>query len=118
MSALTKKPLTNTVQLSFAVPIDLVDKVMETMHSYGLKEDNESIPWREAFNIKDEDIPSTYLRGVRYREDLTQKELSERTGIPIRHISEMENGKRPIGKKNAAKLAEVLNCHARSLVTL
>ncbi len=114
----TKTPLTDAVQLSFVVPTDLVEKVMETMHSYGLKEENEGIPWREAFNMKDEDIPPTYLRGARYREDLTQKELSERTGIPIRHISEMENGKRPIGKKNATKLASALNCNARSLLSL
>jgi transcriptional regulator with XRE-family HTH domain len=50
-----------------------------------------------------------YLRGIRYREDLTQDQLSERTGVHRRHISEMENGKRPIGKENAKKLAKVLN---------
>ena len=30
------------------------------------------------------------------------------TGIPQRHISEMEHGKRPIGKERAKKLAKVL----------
>ncbi len=114
----TKTPLTSEVQLSFMVPVDLVEKVMETMHSYGLKEENEGIPWRDAFNIKDRDVPPTYLRGARYREDVTQKELSLRTGIPVRHISEMENGKRPIGKKNAAKLANALHCNARALLSL
>lgn len=48
------------------------------------------------------------LRAYRTREDLTQKELSARTGIPQHHISEMENGKRPIGKDRARKLAEAL----------
>ncbi|MBW2742183.1 MAG: helix-turn-helix transcriptional regulator [Deltaproteobacteria bacterium] len=48
---------------------------------------------------------------MRCREDMTQKELSECTGIPQRHISEMENGKRPIGKKNAQKLAKALNAN-------
>jgi len=31
------------------------------------------------------------------------------TGIAQHHISEMENGKRPIGKETAKKLAAVLN---------
>jgi plasmid maintenance system antidote protein VapI len=31
------------------------------------------------------------------------------TGIPQRHISEMENGKRPIGKEMAKKLGKALN---------
>jgi len=56
------------------------------------------------------------LRAYRYREDLTQKQLADRTGIPQRHISEMETGKRPIGKENAKKLAEVLSCDYRSLL--
>lgn len=48
------------------------------------------------------------LRAYRNRENLTQKELAERTGIPQHHISEMENGKRPIGKERARKLVEAL----------
>jgi plasmid maintenance system antidote protein VapI len=30
-------------------------------------------------------------------------------GIPQRHISEMENGKRPIGKEMAKRLGKALN---------
>jgi plasmid maintenance system antidote protein VapI len=54
-----------------------------------------------------------YLRGIRYREDLTQDQLAAQTGIHRRHLSEMENGKRPIGKENAKKLAKVLNADYR-----
>lgn len=53
------------------------------------------------------------LRGYRYREDLTQKQLADLAGIPQRHISEMENGKRPIGKERAKKLAKALNADYR-----
>lgn len=56
---------------------------------------------------------SVALKGYRYREDLTQQQLSEATGIPQRHISEMENGKRGIGKENALKLAAALNADYR-----
>ena len=51
------------------------------------------------------------LRGARGRENMTRQQLTEKSGIPQRHISEMENGKRGIGKENAVKLAKVLNTH-------
>jgi transcriptional regulator with XRE-family HTH domain len=51
---------------------------------------------------------SAALRGARSREGLTQRQLAETTGIPQRHISEMESGKRSIGKERARKLAEAL----------
>lgn len=59
---------------------------------------------------------SVALAGYRYRENLTQQKLSELTGIPQRHLSEMENGKRGIGKENAIKLAEALHCDYRGLL--
>jgi plasmid maintenance system antidote protein VapI len=38
------------------------------------------------------------------------------TGIHRRHLSEMENAKRPIGKENAKKLAKALNCDYRMML--
>jgi len=49
------------------------------------------------------------LAGARYREGLTQIALSRLSGIPQRHISEMENGKRSIGKEMAKRLGKALN---------
>lgn len=57
--------------------------------------------------------PATLLRGARTKEDMTQQELSDKTLIPRRHISEMENGKRPIGKQTARKLGEALKVDPR-----
>lgn len=56
------------------------------------------------------------LRAYRHREGLTQKRLAELTGIPQHHISEMENGKRTIGKERAKRLAEALRCDYRRLL--
>ena len=56
------------------------------------------------------------LRAYRTREELTQKQLAELTGIPQHHISEMENGKRSISKERARKLAEALHCDYRQLL--
>jgi DNA-binding XRE family transcriptional regulator len=56
---------------------------------------------------------SVVLRGYRHREGITQAQLAEMTGIPQRHISEMEHDKRSIGKEAARKLAKALNCDYR-----
>ncbi|MEF3696288.1 helix-turn-helix domain-containing protein [Desulfolutivibrio sp.] len=48
------------------------------------------------------------MRGARTLMGMTQKQLSEATGIPIPSISGMENDKRPIGKAAAKKLGEAL----------
>jgi transcriptional regulator with XRE-family HTH domain len=56
------------------------------------------------------------LRGYRTRENLTQAELAAATGIPQRHISEMENGKRAIGKERAKLLAKALRAEYRAFL--
>ena len=48
------------------------------------------------------------LRGLRSREELTQKQLAEMVGIKPSHISEMENGRRTIGKESAKRLGKAL----------
>jgi transcriptional regulator with XRE-family HTH domain len=54
-----------------------------------------------------------YHQFGRGKEGLTQKQLADRIGIAQHHVSEMENGKRTIGKEMAKKLAEVLNVDYR-----
>lgn len=68
----------------------------------------------ELFSFEEvfpDSTPGSRLVGARYKEDMTQKQLAEATGIPRRHISEMENNKRPIGKQNAHKLVDVLQVY-------
>jgi hypothetical protein len=69
-------------------------------------------PWREVAG-KRGSVPASVLRGSRGKEELTQMALSELTGIPQRHISEMEQGKRPIGKESAKKLSKALKTDYR-----
>jgi len=57
--------------------------------------------------------PATLLRGIRNREGLTQQQLADTCGISRRHISEMENGKRAIGKRSAEKLGLTLKADPR-----
>jgi ribosome-binding protein aMBF1 (putative translation factor) len=85
-------------------------KVIEAAKSLGFVFVEESLPWREALpEVTDENLPGIALVGARTKEGVTQRRLAELTGIPQRHISEMENSKRTIGKERAKKLANVLN---------
>lgn len=56
------------------------------------------------------------LRAYRTREDLTQKQLSELTGLSVTHISRIENGKLGLDTNTAKKLADVLNCDYQQLM--
>ncbi|MFZ0566083.1 MAG: helix-turn-helix transcriptional regulator [Chlamydiales bacterium] len=82
------------------------------------KEKEDSIPWREA----SKDLISKYtetgmlVRGGRHKAGLTQKELAKKIGVLPHHISEMEHGKRPIGKKMAQKLGRVFNVDYRTFL--
>ena len=129
MQAHTKKPPTEAVRMTFTGPAALRERAVEAMRSLGFQKAEEtavvqeatgSIPWRESSTYSEimNNPPAVFLSGARYREGMTQAKLAERTGIPRRHISEMENGKRPIGKQNARKLADVLHLDPRRLLTV
>lgn len=72
-----------------------------------------SVHWRTVYP---DFGPAQGLKGARSKEGLTQRELSELANIPQRHISEMENGKRPIGKAMAKRFAQVLNVDYRVML--
>jgi DNA-binding XRE family transcriptional regulator len=109
MPALTKKPLTDeVVTLRLRVHRRHVDRVKEYARALEVAEEG-TCTIAEVFPEylgKEDQIA---LRAYRSRENLTQKQLAALTGIPQHHISEMENGKRPIGKERARKLAEALH---------
>ena len=71
----------------------------------------ETASWREVFKTQIEQFgePALALRGARKRDGYSQVQLAERSGIPQQHISEMENGKRPIGKKHAKLFADIFH---------
>ena len=53
------------------------------------------------------------LRGLRAREGLTQVAMSNLLKIPQGNISQMEHGKRPIGKQIAKRLADLFRTDYR-----
>jgi DNA-binding XRE family transcriptional regulator len=88
-------------------PAKHLQKLENFLEKYG---ESESVPWEELAKdrIGRYKKAGLALRGARYREGLSQKELSKKTGISQENISKMENGRRTIGEKVAKKLAKVL----------
>jgi DNA-binding XRE family transcriptional regulator len=97
------------------VPCELSTKTLERfikniIISCRTKKAKESVPWEEVYpNFN----PSVALRGARKKEGLTQEELAQLIGISQTHISEMENGKRTIGKEMAKRLSNILKIDYR-----
>ncbi len=61
-------------------------------------------------SIKKELTPGVYMRVFRQNRRMTQDALGKALGgIPRQHISNMENGSRPISKKIALKLAKLFD---------
>ena len=106
MEPTKKLTTTNYVEVSFRIPVENLDKAKKAMADYGAKEATDSVPWEEVFPDFN---PGIALQGARYRESLTQKELAKLIGVSQTHISEMEHGKRPIGKEMAKRLGKALH---------
>ena len=112
MSAAMKKPATKDyVEIRFRIPVSKLMEAKQALAAYGaIAEEPESVPWEEVYPDFN---GSVALRGARKRQALTQKELAHLVGVSQTHISEMEHGKRPIGKEMAKRLAKVLKVNYR-----
>ena len=114
MPELTKKHPTELVDIRVIGPLANRHRALEVLKEMGFVDLADSVPWREAFpGIREEHLPGISLLGARTKEGMTQTRLSELTGIPQRHLSMMEHGKRTIGKKNALLLGKVLKVDYR-----
>ena len=118
MQALTRKPLIDNGSrvLVISCPEEKYESLVAFLRKNDceMRDEDEDMPACAVFPAR---TPGTVLRGLRYRDSLTQVDLSKLAGIPRRHISEMENGKRPIGRQTARKLAEVLNTDPRMFLS-
>lgn len=126
MSALMKKPLTDAVTITvhgrverrFRLPQEKAKGLLRLISEFEVDEDEQLIPIDEVFK----DLHKKYgrsgsvVRGLRAREELTQVELAKKIGVPQSHISQIEHGKRPIGKKMAKRIAAVFNTDYRAFL--
>ena len=124
MSVLMKKPRIESVELitigekKFQVSKEKARAFLVLLkdEQFALRnEDEDTIPSDEVF--KDEIAkytkPGLALRGARQKENLSQVQLAKKLKIDQTDLSKMEYGKRPISKKMAKRLAEILNIDYR-----
>ncbi len=117
MSGLTKERITDGfVDLSFRVPsgkAELAKRVMAALIQEEQDDDAQDIE-----DVLGPTTPGAALRGYRYREGLTQKDLAAKVGASAQNISDMESGRRVIGKDMAQRLGAALNAPWRRLLTV
>ena len=101
----TEKPL----EARFIGSREKIGKLRDYARKIGVQDATDTVSIEEDFPGYPDNPLGLALRGARYREGLTQRQLTESTGIPQRHISEMESGKRQIGRERAKKIAEALH---------
>ena len=102
-----------STEITFPVPNEMVDNVtaiIQNILSLTQKKSGEEIEDDKVYPIEqfmDEITPGRALQGLRYREDLTQKQFAEKLGIKQSHVSEMENNRRPISLQMAKKISKI-----------
>jgi DNA-binding XRE family transcriptional regulator len=88
----------------YRLPDGKISKIQEAVSAI-LDAEDETLPLEEVFP---EMHQGSAIRGLRLREGLTQEQLAGLLGVKRTNLSEIENGKRPIGKNMAKRLAQVL----------
>ena len=112
MSAHMKMPLTKG-EITYKIVIEIpgkkkklsfiseknLHKLEAFLDKYGESE-SESIEWQELAKKRLAKYKKSglALRGARYREGMSQKELAERSGVSQENISKMEKDKEPSEK--------------------
>ena len=115
----THRTKTTGVTLRFRprTPSRIIKRIEQEYGDYLEKDDGQetvdpfSTEWYR--DITGKTTPGDRLNTERFKASMTQIKLAELTGIPQHHISEMEHGKRPIGRETARKLAKVFKTDYR-----
>lgn len=100
---------------SITIPADSYETVKElVLQLGGTIIDDEIVTVPPMLEIE---RPGRMLKGLRLREGLTQKEVSNAIGVPVSHVSAYENDKRPIPADKADMLAKLLNSVSSSFIS-
>lgn len=98
-----------------------IDKLEAFLEKYGeVSEEDKPVAWKELAKTRLAKYKKAglVLRGMRYREGMSQKKLAALSGVNQNEISKIENGKRTIGEKVAKKLATALKFNYQLLIDL
>jgi DNA-binding XRE family transcriptional regulator len=114
MSAFTKKHHTDAVaKISWHGGLYVVP--VEVMEQYKVEPENQHISLDVLFKdlIGESGESAVLLKGLRYREGLSQTEFAKKLNISQSNLSAMENGRRTIGKELAKKIAKIFKVDYR-----
>lgn len=113
LAHMKKRTIGGSTEITFTVPNYLADDI-SALIQYALRlaapKDKNEIEDEKVYpieNFVDEITPGRALLGLRYRENMTQKQLAEKLGLKQSHVSEMENNRRPISVQMAKKISKV-----------
>lgn len=126
MSAHMRKHLTSNAPLFvhiiyknyvYHLPINILQQYKIGKAPHG--ENTNSTPASDLFLDLERQYtkPGVMLRGLRYREALTQAEFAQKLEITQADLSKLENGKRPIGRKLAQRIAKLFKIDYRVFLT-
>jgi DNA-binding XRE family transcriptional regulator len=93
----------------YAVPIEI-------MENYKIEPDNNEYTLVDDLfcNLTQKSgEPGVLLKGLRYREGLSQIELAKQLSMSQTNLSAMENGRRAIGKELAKRIADIFELDYR-----
>lgn len=96
-----------------------VDKLEAFLERYAeAPEEDKPVAWKELAKDRLDKYRKAglVLRGMRYREGMSQKELATQSDVSQNEISKIENGKRTVGEKVAKRLAKALNFNYKLLL--
>lgn len=122
MLAVVKTPLTK-IRMQGRISKRLLDVLVQeygedvqiTYDSDDEKVDVFQTEWYKR--IKKKLTPGTYMKVFRQNKGMTQAQLGKALGgLPRQHISNMENGSRPISKKTALRLAELFDVSVEKFI--
>lgn len=115
MSEHMKKPHTENIAMvtwhgaNYALPVGVIEK-------YRVKKESKThLSIADVFGalINEHGEPGLLLKGLRHRENLSQIELANILNVSQTNLSAMENGRRPIGKELAKRIAETFQVDYR-----
>ena len=102
------------VEILESIPLDDIIRMYSPYHEMDIRHfcDRMNELYRAA-------NPETRLKQIRRRADLSQSELAEMSGVPVRTIQQYEQRQKSINKANAEHLimlARALHCSAEELI--
>jgi len=122
MLAVVKTPITS-IRMRGRIPKRLITVLAEEYGSdlhLSAEADDELVDvfktdWYRK--VKKELTPGTYVKVFRQNKRMTQAELGKALGgLPRQHISNMENGSRPISKRMALKLSRLFDVSVEKFI--